>query len=139
MGLGKKWLFAFTVCTLAFSAFSTPISAQSSSAIYHQLLKLRETKRILYIAAHPDDENTRLIAYMGNKDHAQVAYLSLTRGDGGQNLIGKELGLELGMIRTQELLKAREIDGGRQFFTRAIDFGYSKNPSETLNNWDKEK
>src|SRR5690606_41963866 len=113
--------------------------AQSSSEIYHELLKLKETKRVLYIAAHPDDENTRLIAYLGNKEHAQVAYLSLTRGDGGQNLIGKELGLELGMIRTQELLKARETDGGKQFFTRAIDFGYSKHPKETLNNWDKEK
>ncbi|QDH80486.1 PIG-L family deacetylase [Echinicola soli] len=110
-----------------------------SSTIYHQLLKLRETKRVLYIAAHPDDENTRLIAYLGNHTHAEVGYLSLTRGDGGQNLIGKELGVELGMIRTQELLKARETDGGQQFFSRAIDFGYSKNPEETLNNWDKKK
>lgn len=139
MVFGKKWLLVFTVCSLTFFAFSTSLSAQSSSALYHQLLKLRETKRVLYIAAHPDDENTRLIAYLGNSEHAQVAYLSLTRGDGGQNLIGKELGLELGMIRTQELLKARETDGGQQFFTRAIDFGYSKHPKETLNNWDKEK
>ncbi|GAB3657573.1 hypothetical protein GCM10028791_30070 [Echinicola sediminis] len=102
-------------------------------------MKLAETKRVLYLAAHPDDENTRLIAYLGNKEHMQVGYLSLTRGDGGQNLIGKELGTELGMIRTQELLRARETDGGQQFFSRAIDFGYSKNPDETLNNWDKDK
>lgn len=91
------------------------------------------------MAAHPDDENTRLIAYMANAEHAEVAYLSLTRGDGGQNLIGKELGIELGLIRTHELLRARETDGGRQFFTRALDFGFSKNPDETFNNWDREK
>jgi LmbE family N-acetylglucosaminyl deacetylase len=110
-----------------------------SSQLYHQLLQIRETKRVLYVAAHPDDENTRLIAYLANGEHAEVAYLSLTRGDGGQNLIGKELGIELGQIRTQELIKARETDGGRQFFTRAMDFGYSKNPSETLQNWEKQK
>lgn len=110
-----------------------------SSEIYHQLLQLHETKRVLYVAAHPDDENTQLIAALRNGEHAQVAYLSLTRGDGGQNLLGKELGIELGQIRTQELLRARETDGGRQFFTRAMDFGYSKNPDETLENWDKQK
>ncbi|ERM82971.1 hypothetical protein P872_04985 [Rhodonellum psychrophilum GCM71 = DSM 17998] len=112
---------------------------QPSSKLYHELLKLKETKRILFVAAHPDDENTRLISYLANGEHAEVAYLSLTRGDGGQNLIGKELGIELGLIRTHELLKARETDGGRQFFSRALDFGYSKDPDETLNNWDKEK
>jgi LmbE family N-acetylglucosaminyl deacetylase len=111
----------------------------SSSQLYHQLLKLRETKRVLYVAAHPDDENTRMIAYLANGEHAEVGYLSLTRGDGGQNLIGKELGIELGQIRTQELIKAREVDGGKQYFTRALDFGYSKDPTETLQNWDKEK
>ncbi|WP_225587012.1 PIG-L family deacetylase [Algoriphagus sp. Y33] len=110
-----------------------------SSQIYHQLLQLKETKRVLYVAAHPDDENTQLIAALGNGEHVQVAYLSLTRGDGGQNLLGKELGIELGQIRTQELIRAREIDGGMQFFTRALDFGYSKNPDETLQNWDKKK
>ncbi|PZX51270.1 LmbE family N-acetylglucosaminyl deacetylase [Algoriphagus ratkowskyi] len=110
-----------------------------SSVIYHKLLQLKETKRVLYVAAHPDDENTQLIAALGNGEHVQVAYLSLTRGDGGQNLIGKELGIELGQIRTQELLQARATDGGRQFFTRAMDFGYSKDPEETLQNWDKQK
>ena len=121
--------------------FATSSFGQSltSSERYHLLLQLRETKRVLYVAAHPDDENTRLIAYLANGEHAEVAYLSLTRGDGGQNLIGKELGIELGQIRTQELIKAREIDGGKQYFTRALDFGYSKDPSETLQNWDKEK
>jgi len=139
MVFGKNGHNALSIFILVLFTLPNFLLAQSSSEIYHELLKLKETKRVLYIAAHPDDENTRLIAYLGNKEHAQVAYLSLTRGDGGQNLIGKELGLELGMIRTQELLKARETDGGRQFFTRAIDFGFSKNPDETLNNWDREK
>lgn len=121
---------------LSFSTFSQSLP---SSQIYHSLLQLRETKRILYVAAHPDDENTRLIAYLANGEHAEVAYLSLTRGDGGQNLLGSELGIELGQIRTQELIKARQTDGGKQFFTRALDFGFSKDPSETLQNWEKEK
>ncbi|WP_026967060.1 PIG-L family deacetylase [Algoriphagus terrigena] len=130
-----------TLVFILFGFFSHYSSAQSvpSSLIYQHLLQLGETKRVLYVAAHPDDENTRLISYLVNGEHAEVAYLSLTRGDGGQNLIGKELGIELGQIRTQELLKARETDGGRQYFTRAMDFGYSKNPTETLQNWDKQK
>ncbi|WP_339751625.1 PIG-L family deacetylase [Algoriphagus aquimarinus] len=130
-----------SLAALYFSLISLICFSQTipSSEIYHQLLQLKETKRVLYIAAHPDDENTRLIAALGNGEHVQVAYLSLTRGDGGQNLLGKELGIELGQIRTQELLRARETDGGRQFFTRAMDFGYSKNPDETLQNWDKQK
>lgn len=128
---------------LLFAFFSISLlpafSQNSSSKLYHDLMKLKETKRILFVAAHPDDENTRLISYLANAEHAQVAYLSLTRGDGGQNLIGKELGIELGMIRTHELLQARKTDGGRQLFSRALDFGFSKNPDETLNNWDKNK
>ena len=133
--------FRYLQSCFFFFFFSTSSFGQSlpSSQLYHQLLQLRETKRVLYVAAHPDDENTRLIAYLANGEHASVAYLSLTRGDGGQNLIGKELGIELGQIRTQELIKAREIDGGKQYFTRALDFGYSKEPNETLQNWDKEK
>ncbi|UCS92653.1 PIG-L family deacetylase [Echinicola marina] len=139
MKLKIRLLFSFILISILGQATAGEITSQPSSYIYHLLLRLNETKRVLYIAAHPDDENTRLIAYLGNKEHVQVGYMSLTRGDGGQNLIGKELGVELGMIRTQELLKARKIDGGQQFFSRAIDFGYSKNPTETLNNWDKEK
>ncbi len=131
-----NWLLVFPFLLIIPITFGQGLP---SSVLYHELLKLKETKRVLYLAAHPDDENTRLIAYLANGEHAQVAYLSLTRGDGGQNLIGKELGLALGMIRTNELLKARETDGGRQFFSRAIDFGYSKNPDETLNNWEREK
>lgn len=111
----------------------------SSSVIYNQIQKLNFLGSVLYIAAHPDDENTRLISYMSNNIHARTGYLSLTRGDGGQNLIGPELRELLGVIRTQELLEARKIDGGEQFFSRANDFGYSKNPDETLQIWDKEK
>ena len=131
-----KWLLISLCCLFSINLFA---QGNPSSIIYHDLLRFQETKRILYVAAHPDDENTRLIAYLANAEHAEVAYLSLTRGDGGQNLIGKELGIELGLIRTHELLRARETDGGRQFFSRALDFGFSKNPDETFNNWDREK
>src|SRR5438046_7027479 len=94
---------------------------------------------VLYVAAHPDDENTQLITYLALGRHYRTAYLSGTRGDGGQNVLGPEFGEELGVIRTQELLAARRLDGGRQFFTRAIDFGYSKNPRETLSIWDRQQ
>ena len=138
ISISRDVVFGLT-CLLVL--FGLPARSQSlpSSQLYHGLLQLRETKRVLYVAAHPDDENTRMIAYLANGEHAEVAYLSLTRGDGGQNLIGKELGIELGQIRTQELIKARAVDGGKQYFTRALDFGYSKDPSETFQNWDKEK
>ncbi|CAN5768397.1 PIG-L family deacetylase [soil metagenome] len=103
------------------------------------LEKLNVLGRVLYVAAHPDDENTGLISYFSNGALFDTAYLSLTRGDGGQNLIGAELGDALGVIRTQELLEARKIDRGEQFFTRAKDFGYSKSAEETLRLWDREK
>ncbi len=91
------------------------------------------------MAAHPDDENTRVIAWLANGEHAKTGYLSLTRGDGGQNLIGDEFGDALGILRTQELLAARNIDGGEQYFTRALDFGYSRSAEETLEKWDEEQ
>jgi len=112
---------------------------QTSSEIYHQLLKLGNTSTVLYMAAHPDDENTRLISYFENNLHSRVAYLSLTRGDGGQNLIGTEIGRAIGVLRTQELLQARRIDGGEQFFTRAVDFGYSKSADESFDKWGKKE
>ena len=111
--------------------------SQSSVEIYKQLKKFNTLSSVLYVAAHPDHENTPLISLFSNHYNARTAYLSMTRGDGGQNLIGTELKENLGLIRTQELLEARKIDGGQQFFTTAIDFGYSKNPEETLNIWDK--
>ncbi|MBS7786684.1 PIG-L family deacetylase [Flavobacterium sp. CYK-55] len=110
----------------------------NSINIYHQIQKLNFLGSVLYIAAHPDDENTRLITFLANEKKARTGYLSLTRGDGGQNLIGPELRELLGTIRTQELIEARKIDGGEQFFTRANDFGFSKTPTETLNIWNKD-
>ncbi|WP_461533176.1 PIG-L family deacetylase [Sinomicrobium sp.] len=110
----------------------------TSSEIYQEIKKLNFLGTALYIAAHPDDENTQMISYLSNELHARTAYLSLTRGDGGQNLIGTELRELLGLIRTQELLAARHIDGGEQLFSRANDFGFSKHPDETLNIWDKD-
>ena len=103
----------------------------NSVEIYNQIQKLNFLGSVLYIAAHPDDENTRLISYFSNDIKARTGYLSLTRGDGGQNLIGPQLRELLGVIRTQELLEARKIDGGEQFFSRANDFGFSKNTTET--------
>lgn len=131
---------AIVILVLCF--FSNNILAQqnvprSSGEILHALKKFEVTGRALYLAAHPDDENTRLITYLANEDKVSTAYLSLTRGDGGQNLIGTEQSSLLGVIRTQELLEARKIDGGKQYFTRAVDFGYSKSPDETLELWDR--
>jgi LmbE family N-acetylglucosaminyl deacetylase len=111
----------------------------NTAEIYHQIEELGFLGTALYLAAHPDDENTRLISWLANDKMARTAYLSLTRGDGGQNLIGPELREQLGMIRSQELLEARHRDGGEQFFTRANDFGYSKHPDETLKIWNKKE
>jgi LmbE family N-acetylglucosaminyl deacetylase len=111
----------------------------SSSDIYLALKKLNVLGRVLYIAAHPDDENTRLLTYFSKDRLYRTGYLSLTRGDGGQNLMGDEQGIALGLIRTQELLSARRIDGAEQFFSRAFDFGFSKGPDETFQHWDREK
>ncbi|MHA7059182.1 PIG-L family deacetylase [Aquimarina sp. M1] len=111
----------------------------NSVEIHEAIKKLNFLGSVLYVAAHPDDENTRLISYMSNEVKARTAYLSLTRGDGGQNLIGPEIRELLGVIRTQELLAARHTDGGEQMFTRANDFGYSKHPDETLAIWDKKE
>ncbi len=137
-------LKALTSSFIIFLLFYHVTNAQqpqksNSVAIYNQILKLNFLGSVLYIAAHPDDENTRLISYFSNETKARTAYLSLTRGDGGQNLIGPQLRELLGVIRTQELIEARKIDGGEQLFTRANDFGYSKNPEETVGIWDKEK
>lgn len=96
------------------------------------------TARVLIIGAHPDDEDTQLLAWLARGRQVETGYLSLTRGDGGQNLIGNELGPVLGMIRTEELLAARRLDGGRQFFTRAYDFGFSKTAEETYTHWPKD-
>jgi LmbE family N-acetylglucosaminyl deacetylase len=120
------------------------VSAQApatvtSADIYLRLKKLNVLGTVLYVAAHPDDENSRLIAYMAKDRLYRTGYLSITRGDGGQNLIGDEQGVELGLIRTQEMMAARRIDGAEQFFTRAFDFGFSKSTEEALRTWDEQK
>ncbi|MEP7127820.1 MAG: PIG-L family deacetylase [Chitinophagales bacterium] len=133
----------FAGCILLLTFFNVTANAQTAPAanaaeIKLQLNKLNVLGSVLYLAAHPDDENTRLIAYLSKEKLYRTGYLSLTRGDGGQNLIGNELGELLGLIRTQELLAARRIDGGEQFFTRANDFGYTKNPEETFTFWNRD-
>jgi LmbE family N-acetylglucosaminyl deacetylase len=110
----------------------------SSAEILQDMKKLGTTGSVLYIAAHPDDENTRLLAWLAREKNLRTGYLSLTRGDGGQNLVGSEQGEALGVIRTQELLAARRTDGAEQFFTRANDFGFSKNPEETFTIWNRD-
>lgn len=119
------------------AAAAEPI--ESPAAILQELRSFDTLGSVLHIAAHPDDENTQLITYFARGRGYRTAYLSVTRGDGGQNEIGPEFDEKLGVIRTQELLAARRLDGGRQFFTRAIDFGYSKTPEETLRFWDREQ
>lgn len=140
----KKLLALITAFCQLFLSLPNEADCQSpqswtSADMYLAFQKLNVLGSVLYIAAHPDDENTRLITYFSKDKLYRTGYLSMTRGDGGQNLTGNEQGIELGLIRTQELLAARRIDGGEQFFTRAYDFGYSKNPEETFTKWDKEK
>jgi LmbE family N-acetylglucosaminyl deacetylase len=124
-------------------AFLIPILSKaetnSPAEILQNLCDFREMGTVLYVAAHPDDEDTQLITYLARGRNYRTAYLSVTRGDGGQNVLGPEFDAELGVIRTQELLAARRLDGGRQFFTRAIDFGFSKDYRETLKIWDKQQ
>jgi LmbE family N-acetylglucosaminyl deacetylase len=141
--LGRQALF----CLAVFGAFvlgghnGNCRGAETLSApqILQELKSFREVGSVLYVAAHPDDENTQLITYLARGRNYRTAYLSVTRGDGGQNEIGPEFGERLGLARTQELLAARKIDGGRQFFTRALDFGYSKSMTETLAIWDRQQ
>jgi LmbE family N-acetylglucosaminyl deacetylase len=130
-------LMAFFLCSLMSNAQTPP--APTSAEIYSQIKKLNVLGSVLYIAAHPDDENNSLLPYLAKEKLYRTAYLSITRGDGGQNLIGSEQGVELGLIRTQELIAARKIDGAEQYFTRAYEFGYSKSAEESLRFWDKEK
>src|SRR6185312_3676551 len=127
--------FFFIIPFLTIAQLSQP----DASRIKLKIKKLNFLGSVLYVAAHPDDENTRAITYMANDRLAATAYLSMTRGDGGQNLIGPEIRDLLGLIRTQELLAARRIDGGKQFFTRANDFGFSKSAAETFEIWGKQE
>jgi len=143
----RCWRTAVAVAILAVAGTANSADAplllspeqMNASEIQLALQKLNVLGRVLYIAAHPDDENTNLMAFWANGSLYDAAYLSVTRGDGGQNLIGPELGERLGVIRTEELLDARRIDHAKQFFTRAIDFGFSKTADETLRIWDHDK
>lgn len=128
--------FLLALAPLARTAHAQrPPEQLDAAAILHHIERLSVTGSVLYLAAHPDDENTKLLSWFSNGLKLRTGYLSLTRGDGGQNLIGAELGAGLGILRTEELLEARRIDGAEQFFTRAVDFGYSKTPEETLAKW----
>ena len=129
----KKIIFLLFVLP-SFCGFAN----EGSGEIFVNLQKLHSLKRVLYVAAHPDDENTRALAWFSLGEKAETAYFSLTRGDGGQNLIGEELSEELGVLRTQELLAARSHDGAKQYFSRAVDFGYSKSAAESFELWGKE-
>jgi LmbE family N-acetylglucosaminyl deacetylase len=137
-------LAAFALAALA-TFFPPALSAQrppvqpNAAEILHRMQKLNVVGSVLYVVAHPDDENTRLITWLANGKKVRTGNLSLTRGDGGQNLIGPELGDALGIIRTQELMEARRIDGGEQFFTRAVDFGFSKNAAESFEKWGRQE
>jgi len=122
----------------AVAADVAPRPPMNAAEIDMALMRLSVVGTALYVAAHPDDENTAMLTWLENARGVRAAYISMTRGDGGQNLIGNEKGDLLGLIRTQELLAARRIDGAEQFFTHAIDFGYSKNPEETLGFWGRE-
>ena len=128
----------FTLLISISFLFAQQPDKPTTSEIFHNLQKLNFLGSAMYIAAHPDDENTQIISFLSNDVHARTAYLSMTRGDGGQNLMGPEIRESLGVIRTQELIAARKTDGGQQYFTRANDFGYSKHPEETLEIWNKE-
>ncbi|AZA57099.1 PIG-L family deacetylase [Chryseobacterium shandongense] len=135
-------MFRKVIVVFILSSYSVFCSAQQvrpskSSEIYRELKTLKHLPKVLYLAAHPDDENTGLLSWLINGQNVETGYLSLTRGDGGQNLLGTEQGAALGLIRTHELLEARKLDGAQQFFTRAIDFGFSKNTTDTFKQWDE--
>ena len=136
--LQKCSLFFLILC-LTFTARAQNIEYNNSSDIFLQLKKLKVLGSVLYIAAHPDDENNGLLPWLAKEKLYRTGYLSLTRGDGGQNLIGSEQGVELGLIRTQELLAARRVDGAEQYFSTAYEFGFSKSAEESLKIWGHDK
>src|SRR5580765_4758357 len=139
----SKLLARFLSIALLLASFVPLLPAQKpfsgAAEIEQALHKVNQLGTVLMIAAHPDDERTAVLAYFARGRHMRTAYLSLTRGEGGQNLIGSEQGAQMGIIRTQELLDARQIDGAEQFFTRAIDFGFTRTADETLQKWGHER
>ncbi|CAD7797380.1 Mycothiol S-conjugate amidase [Chryseobacterium aquaeductus] len=133
----KKAITIFILGLFTVFCSAQQVRPSKSSEIYRELKTLKHLPKVLYLAAHPDDENTGLLSWLINDQNVETGYLSLTRGDGGQNLLGPEQGAALGLIRTHELLEARKLDGAQQFFTRAIDFGFSKNTTDTFKQWDE--
>lgn len=131
----RKIFFSLAGIFTASFALAQQIQPATSYQIHHEIAQLNHLTNVLYMAAHPDDENTRLLAWLVNYKNYRTGYLSLTRGDGGQNILGSEQGEALGLIRTHELLEARKLDGAEQFFTRAVDFGFSKSYEETFKHW----
>ena len=134
----RRWIAIGLVATVLSAPVSALAQAQDAAALGELVRGLGVNTRVLVIAAHPDDEDTQLITWLARGRQVETAYLSLTRGDGGQNLIGNELGEALGVLRAEELLAARRIDGGHQYFTRAFDFGFSKSAAETYKHWPKD-
>src|SRR6186713_95296 len=137
----SKFLFSIF---LLFSVFQIPLDAEAqvrpvydygAIGLAQTLKKINTTKSVMMIGAHPDDEDSGLLAYLARGENARTAYLSLTRGDGGQNIIGPELFEPLGIIRTEELLQARRLDGAEQYFARAFDYGFSKTLDEAKSKW----
>ncbi|NME70304.1 PIG-L family deacetylase [Flammeovirga aprica] len=136
----RALILSITLLYIPLLHAQTPVDGQPNvSKIIQEINHLNTLGSVMYFAAHPDDENQRVIGYFARAKGFETAYTALTRGDGGQNLIGKEIREELGILRSQELIEARKVDGGQQFFSRANDFGYSKNPEETLSVWDKDQ
>lgn len=136
----KKIIFTLLAIGLKISAFAQiNYQTQNSSQILHGLQQLNSFGTVMYLAAHPDDENTRLISYLVHERNVRTIYYSLTRGDGGQNIIGNEQGQYLGLIRTLEMNEARKLDGAEQIYSSAVDFGFSKNPEEVFTKWDKKQ
>lgn len=135
----KIFLSCIFLLTCSASVLAQQVRPMSSSRVYEKLEQLKTLGTVMYFAAHPDDENTRMIAYLVHHDHVRTIYYSLTRGDGGQNILGDEQGPALGLIRTHELLQARKLDGAEQMFSPFIDFGYTTSVPETFNFWSKEK
>lgn len=133
----KKFIIVFILGFFTVFCPAQQVRPSKSAEIYRELKTLKHIPKVLYLAAHPDDENTGLLSWLINDRNVETGYLSLTRGDGGQNLLGTEQGAALGLIRTHELLEARKLDGAQQFFTRAIDFGFSKNTTDTFKQWDE--
>ena len=137
----RLWLIS--LCLLTFSAATNaqvrPIYDQGAVGLGQLLKRLNNTKSVMMIGAHPDDEDSALLAFLARGENARTAYLSLTRGDGGQNVIGSELFESLGVIRTEELLQARRLDGAEQYFTRAFDYGFSKTLAEAKEKWDEKE